>query len=113
MLDAQLVTKMVGRPGGLSDVIAQQLERQTQALLIMGRGGPDPSEAAAQAMEQQTALMEAQAALAPEPAAGPPTKPKADLKVVKAADATDDQVTKRGVDELVASLAQVLARRNG
>lgn len=70
------------------------------------------AEAAAQAMEQQTALMEAQAALAPEPAAAPSTKPKADLKVVKAADATD-LVTKRGVDELVASLADVLARRNG
>ena len=38
MLDAQLVTKMVGRPGGLSDVIAQQLERQ-MALVP----GPIPS----------------------------------------------------------------------
>jgi len=28
MLDAQLVNKMVGQPGGLSDVIARQLERQ-------------------------------------------------------------------------------------
>ena len=28
LLDAQLATKMVGRPGGLSDVIARQLERQ-------------------------------------------------------------------------------------
>lgn len=75
------------------------------------------AEAAAQAMEQQTALMEAQAALTPqEPAASggnaAASKPKADLKVVKAADATD-HVTKRGVDDLVASLAQVLARRNG
>ena len=38
MLDAQLVTKMVGRPGGLSDVIAKQLERQ-MALVP----GPIPS----------------------------------------------------------------------
>ena len=28
LLDAQLASKMVGRPGGLSDVIARQLERQ-------------------------------------------------------------------------------------
>ena len=28
LLDAQLATKMVGRPGGLSEVIARQLERQ-------------------------------------------------------------------------------------
>jgi flagellar protein FlgJ len=38
MLDAQLVTKMVGRPGGLSEVIAKQLERQ-MALVP----GPIPS----------------------------------------------------------------------
>ena len=38
MLDAQLVTKMVGRPGGLADVIARQLERQ-MALVP----GPIPS----------------------------------------------------------------------
>jgi len=38
MLDAQLVTKMVGRPGGLSDVITKQLERQ-MALVP----GPIPS----------------------------------------------------------------------
>ena len=42
MLDAQLVTKMVGRPGGLSDVIAQQLERQ-MALVP----GPIPSASSA------------------------------------------------------------------
>jgi flagellar protein FlgJ len=38
MLDAQLVAKMAGRPGGLSDVIARQLERQ-MALVP----GPIPS----------------------------------------------------------------------
>ena len=38
MLDAQLATKMVGRPGGLSEVIAKQLERQ-MALVP----GPIPS----------------------------------------------------------------------
>lgn len=38
LLDAQLASKMVGRPGGLSDVIARQLERQ------MGLSpGPIPS----------------------------------------------------------------------
>lgn len=38
LLDAQLATKMVGRPGGLSEVIARQLERQ------MGMApGPIPS----------------------------------------------------------------------
>jgi len=76
------------------------------------------AEAAAQAMEQQTALMEAQAALAPESAAAedeaPPTKPKPPgLKVVKAADATNLQATKHGLDELVASLTKAMDRRNG
>ena len=64
------------------------------------------AEAAAAAMEQQQALMEAQPA--PEPGA---QVAKPDLKVVKAAE--PDPVTKRGVDELVAGLADVLARRNG
>jgi flagellar protein FlgJ len=42
MLDAQLATKMVGQPGGLSDLIARQLERQ------MGLSpGPIPSTARA------------------------------------------------------------------
>jgi len=42
LLDAQLATKMVGRPGGLSDVIAKQLERQ------MGiTPGPIPSTSSA------------------------------------------------------------------
>ena len=32
------------------DLRRRQVERQTEALLVMGRGGPDPSEAAAQAV---------------------------------------------------------------
>lgn len=38
MLDAQLATKMAGRPGGLSEVIARQLERQMGVV-----PGPIPS----------------------------------------------------------------------
>ena len=37
MLDAQLASKTAGRPGGLSDVIARQLDRQIRRLAAMGR----------------------------------------------------------------------------
>src|SRR6201988_2055712 len=42
MLDTQFATKMTGLPGGLADLIARQLERQTAGAAAAG-GSPGPT----------------------------------------------------------------------
>jgi len=80
MLDQQFATKMTGMPGGLSDAIARQLERQ------MGTGDAAPASTAPASTARASAVAPAGAAGAPA-ATGPVSKTQADFVAGHQADA--------------------------